>query len=250
MQALKCVIVGDGAVGKTCALITYASDEFPGSYIPTVFDNYSPDVMFEGRPINLGLWDTAGQSDYDRLRPLSYPNTDVFIVAYSIISQSSFDSVTEKWIPEISHHCPNVPFILVGMKEDLRNDAATIEQLKQRNETMISYEMGIRLAKTLGAVKFCECSALMRKGLKTVFDEAIRAAIQPPAPRSKSRGINCCPTLRSGNNSNDGSNEQSLTPIEQLLQTTSPKKAEQILKKYSNVNDDLYQVRYLMDLLF
>lgn len=248
MQAIKLVIVGDGAVGKTCALIAYTTNVFPGSYVPTVFDNYSANVMVDGRPINIGLWDTAGQSDYDRLRPLSYPNTDVLIVAYSVESQSSFDSVTEKWIPEISHYCPNVPFILVGMKEDLRNDAATIEQLKRSNETMISFEMGIRLAKTLGAVKFCECSALMQKGLKNVFDEAIRAVFQPP--RSKSRGINFCPNLRSVNNSKDVSNEQFLTPIEQLLQTTSPKKAEQILKKYPNVNDDLYQVRYLMDLLF
>ena len=242
MQAIKCVIVGDGAVGKTCAVITYATNVFPDSYVPTVFDNYSANIMVDGRPINLGLVDTAGQSDYDILRPISYPQTDVFIVAYSIESQSSFESVTEKWIPEIRHHCPNVPFILVGMKEDLRNDAATIEKLKQSNKTMISYAMGIRLAKTLGAVKFCECSALMRE-VKTVFDEVIRAAIQPHAPRSKSRGINFCPNLRSRNISKDVSNEQSLTPIEQLLQTTSQKKAEQILKKYSNVNDDLYQVR-------
>lgn len=71
-------------------------------------------MQVDGIQVSLGLWDTAGQEDYDRLRPLSYPQTDVFLICFSIASPSSFENVTSKWYPEIKHHCPDAPIILVG----------------------------------------------------------------------------------------------------------------------------------------
>jgi len=191
MQAIKCVVVGDGAIGKTCLLISYTTNAFPGAYIPTVFDNYSANVMVDGKPINLGLWDTAGQEDYDRLRPLSYPQTDVFLVGFSLISPASFENVRAKWVPEIQQHNPNTPMILVGTKLDIRDDKETIDRLAEKKLAPISHEQGQQLAKEINAVAYVECSALTQKGLKDVFDEAIRAVIAPKIKKDEKKGPKC-----------------------------------------------------------
>jgi len=142
--------------------------------------------MVDGKAINLGLWDTAGQEDYDRLRPLSYPQTDVFLLCFSLISPSSLDNIKTKWLPEIAHHCPNVPFILVGTKLDLRDDADTIAKLKEKSLAPVSTVQGQTLAKDIRAARFLECSALTQNGLKVIFDEAIRVVCQPPkTPKKK-----------------------------------------------------------------
>jgi len=180
-------LVGDGAVGKTCLLISYTTNAFPGEYIPTVFDNYNANVMVDGKPVNVGLWDTAGQEDYDRLRPLSYPQTDVFLICFSIISPYSFDNCKSKWFPEIQHHAPNVPIILVGTKSDLRNDANMLQQLQAKGLSVISKEQAEGRAREINAKCYMECSALTQEGLKAVFDAAINAAINKPKPKPKGK---------------------------------------------------------------
>lgn len=86
--------MGDSAVGKTCLLISYTTNRFPS--VPTVLDNSAVTVMIGEEPYTLGLFDTVGQEDYDRLRLLSYPQTDVFLVCFSVVSPSSFENVKEK----------------------------------------------------------------------------------------------------------------------------------------------------------
>ena len=125
----------------------------------------------------MSLRSVQGQEDYDRLRPLSYPQTDVFLICFSIISPQSFENVKSKWWPEIQHHAPGVPIILVGTKSDLRQDEGMLQQLQAKGQRVISVEEAQARAKEIGAVCYMECSALTQEGLKAVFDEAIRAAL-------------------------------------------------------------------------
>lgn len=139
----------------------------------------------DGRPISLGLWDTAGQDDYDRLRPLSYPDTDVFLICFSLVSPNSFANVGDKWFPEISHHAPGVPKILVGTKLDLRDNPAEVERLRERRQSPISPTQGEAMRKKISAVCYKECSALTQQGLKDIFDEAIKVVLFPETNKKK-----------------------------------------------------------------
>ncbi|KAL4238222.1 Rho GTPase [Mactra antiquata] len=183
---IKCVVVGDGAVGKTCMLVSYATNKFPSEYVPTVFDNYAVSLSVCNKPLILGLFDTAGQEDYDRLRVLAYPDTDVFVVCFSVMSPTSFENVEEKWAPEVHHYRETTPFILVGTQMDLRDNFYEIQRLQKNRQKPVTYEMGLRMANRIGATCYVECSALTQKGLKAVFDNAILAVINPqPVVRPK-----------------------------------------------------------------
>ncbi|RDI77043.1 hypothetical protein Vi05172_g12984 [Venturia inaequalis] len=192
---IKCVVVGDGAVGKTCLLISYTTNKFPSEYVPTVFDNYAVTVMIGDEPYTLGLFDTAGQEDYDRLRPLSYPQTDVFLVCFSVTSPASFENVREKWFPEVHHHCPGVPCLIVGTQVDLRDDPQVREKLMKQKMSPVTKDMGERMAKELGAIRYVECSALTQFKLKDVFDEAIVAALEPPPKEGRKKKSGKCVLL-------------------------------------------------------
>jgi len=150
-------------------LISYTTNKFPEEHVPTVFDNYKAEVMVDSKQYTLGLWDTAGQEDYDRLRPLSYPQTDIFLVTFSVVSSNSFENVKSKWIPELKQHCPNAPFILVGTQADLR-------KVRGENEC-VSSAAATKLCTELKGLKYMECSAKTQDGLKQCFDSAIQCVI-------------------------------------------------------------------------
>ena len=126
----------------------------------------------------MALWDTAGQEDYDRLRPLSYPDTDVILMCFSIDSPDSLENIPEKWTPEVRHFRPNVPIILVGNKKDLRNDGNTIRELAKMKQETVKAEDGRAMAEKIGAFAYLECSAKTKEGVREVFETATRAALQ------------------------------------------------------------------------
>lgn len=186
MKQVKCVVVGDGAVGKTSLLLSYTQNLFPSDYTPTIFDNYTVTTVVDGAFYNFSLWDTAGQEDYSRLRPLSYPMTDVFLVCFSVTNPSSFQNASDVWIPEVTHYCPGAPIVLCGTKADSRVDEAVLKRLSDRGQVPVTEEEGRRFATSM-RIPYVECSALTQSGVKLVFDTAIRQTAQPSSVATKKR---------------------------------------------------------------
>ena len=179
VEAIKCVVVGDSNVGKTSLLMVFTDKDFPRKYTPTIEDYYTMDLSIDGKTLKLEFWDTAGQEKYDRIRPtLSYVNTDVALICFSLVNVLSFANAETKWYPEILENCPNVPIILVGTKLDER-DLQELEDPHQRLP-FISFERGLQLKKDIGALTYVETSAKTQLGLQRAFEEVIRAAYAPP----------------------------------------------------------------------
>ncbi|CAL1602388.1 unnamed protein product [Knipowitschia caucasica] len=186
-RAVSCVLVGDGAVGKTSLVVSYTTNGYPTEYVPTAFDNFTVVVVVDGRPVRLQLCDTAGQrwgledgdinDELERLRPLCYQNADVFLLCYSVVRPGSFHNLTQRWLPEIRLQRPHAPLLLVGTQVDLREDVQVLIQLAQNQQRPVGMEEGRRLALELGAAGFWECSALTQKDLKDTFDAAILASL-------------------------------------------------------------------------
>jgi len=198
------VVVGDGAVGKTSLLISFATDKFPTDYVPTVFENYTAQMNLNGETILLHLWDTAGQEDYDRLRPLSYPGTDLLLMCYSTANKPSLESIKRKWSPEIKHHIPTVPLFLVGTKLDLK------EELKKNPNPdfeIVSTEEGQAMADSIGALKFFEISAKTRLNLDVLFQEAVNHVLSLVDAKKKTEAEN--PTSSSSNHSHSSPSSSS-----------------------------------------
>uniref|UniRef100_A0AC34GRE1 Uncharacterized protein n=1 Tax=Panagrolaimus sp. ES5 TaxID=591445 RepID=A0AC34GRE1_9BILA len=106
MESMNCVVVDDVAVGKTSLLLNYTTNSFPSEFNATVFHEFSKIIKVDDQEYKLKLWDTAGQEDYDEVRPLSYPLTDCFILCFSLVNRLSFENVGIQIVASLSK-CSN-----------------------------------------------------------------------------------------------------------------------------------------------
>uniref|UniRef100_A0A8D0GRH3 Rho-related GTP-binding protein RhoH n=1 Tax=Sphenodon punctatus TaxID=8508 RepID=A0A8D0GRH3_SPHPU len=187
LNSVKCVLVGDAAVGKTALLVRFTSETFPEIYKPTVYENTGVEVFMDGIQISLGLWDTAGSDAFKGIRPISYQQTDVVLLCYSVANQNSFLNLRHKWITEIKSHLPRIPVLVVATQTDQRETGP-------HRTSCISPADGKRLAQDIRAKGYVECSALGNRGVQQVFEYAVRTAVNQAKKRNRRKlfSVNEC----------------------------------------------------------
>ena len=181
----KLVIVGDSICGKTALLIRFSKGVVVEYLSPTTFDDWTADVEVDGHRVKLSLCDTSGADDYDRFRPLWYPDSHVVLICFSIDNPDGLDNVQEKWISEVLHFCRGLPIFLIGTKADLRNDQKTIEELQRTLQHPVTREEAQEVRRKIGAQAYIECSAVTNEGVKEVFETAVRAAMLVPDKKKR-----------------------------------------------------------------
>ncbi|EFA10741.1 cell division control protein 42 homolog [Tribolium castaneum] len=188
-NAIKCVIVGDKEVGKTALAVSYSNDTFPSQYVPTAYDNYNVEVQVDGKPIRLELCDTAGEDDFNPLRNLCYPGTDVFMLCFSVVKPTSFLSACTRWADELARY-HDAAVVLVGTQSDLQNNTEIIQGLRLRRQRPVRPSEARQLADRLNA-PYVETSAKTCQHLKEAFDQAIMLALKKNKKRKPWRKL-CC----------------------------------------------------------
>ncbi|XP_003227977.1 rho-related GTP-binding protein RhoF [Anolis carolinensis] len=194
-RQVKMVVVGDGGCGKTSLLLVYARGAFPEQYAPSVFEKYTTSVTVGKKEVLLHLYDTAGQDDYDRLRPLSYQNTNVVLICYDVMNPTSFENVLIKWSPEVNHFCRGIPIVLVGCKTDLRKDKEHLRKLRSAQQEPITYSQGEDAARQMNAHIYLECSAKFRENVESIFREATSIALNTMKKAKKQTKSKPCAIL-------------------------------------------------------
>lgn len=185
---LKTVLVGDKSCGKTTLYTRFAKGYFlsESEYIPSVFEHYVADFQVDGKDVELALWDTCGGDEYEKLRPLSYPDTDVLLLMFSFGSSSSLENCSKKFGPEVGKYCPGVPIILVGGKRDL---APNDEKGTEKYGKPVTTDEGQAMMEIVGAIAYVECSSKTGEGVKDVFNTAVRKAFEVKKQKKPKR---CC----------------------------------------------------------
>lgn len=174
------MVIGNGNAAKACLLISYTA-KFLKGISPLSLTTVVPRHLWMAKP---SAW-TCGTWLINRIWSTenTLPPPDHYLcLLFSISNPSSYDNVRHKWHSEASHHCSNVPLLLVGTKRDWKSDLETVKKLKQQRLVPTTPQQGTSLAKQVGAVKYLGCSALMQDG---VFSEALWAVFYPAIKKTK-----------------------------------------------------------------
>ena len=184
-KPIKCVVVGDNTVGKTCLLLqmSYTANTISRSQLESFASTYIAKLNVNGKVYQLELLEAECTDSKETNRSVAYEDTDVFCLCFSVADRESFLSIKEKWHREIKQFSPHSPIVLVGTKVDLRD--SDLETSKKNEVVAVSFKEGKKLAKRIGARKYVECSALKQRGYSEVFNEAIKAVISSTTKKSK-----------------------------------------------------------------
>jgi small GTP-binding protein len=190
---IKITPVGDGATGKTSMLTSYTNKTVPAEHTATVFDNYTACVTVNGQQITLSLADTAGQEDFESLRALCYPGTNIYLCVFAVNDRTSFDNISSKWMKELHEKDKvksslGVPIIIVGNKIDLRSTDKCVSRAE--GEALLE-KMRAKYGESTPIMHYMECSALKSTGLKEVFDEAIKSHLKVLTRNKKGANKGC-----------------------------------------------------------
>ena len=169
---IKVVVLGDPFVGKTAFIQTMNTGVYPHDYIPTIYDSYLPQFKVDNETIDVAFWDTAGQSDYANLRTLSFPQTDVFMLCFSLINRKSFENIKSIWLPEILHFDLNSNYILVGFQSDRREEIKS-NCSEDSSSDFISTNEGLKLSKEIEAEDYIEISSKEQKNLNNILHSCL-----------------------------------------------------------------------------
>ncbi|XP_005103070.1 cell division control protein 42 homolog [Aplysia californica] len=170
-KSVRCTVIGDGMVGKTCLATSFARRQFVEDYTATIYDVYCVPFCVGNDRYIINISDTAGQTDFDDVRSHVYQDTEVLLLCFSVRDRESFSSVIDSWYPEVRRLARRkCPVVLVGTQTDMRGKVP-------ETETVTPAEAH-RLAKKIGARLYVECSSKERHGLHSVFRNVLEIALR------------------------------------------------------------------------
>lgn len=200
----KIVVIGDMCSGKTSLISAYCRDKFSDLYVPTILTSCMTDATVLGEKIELVVVEAAGRVDYAKFRQCAYRKMDLVILCYSADNPKSLRAIKDNWVPELMTFAPNVPYILVGTKKDVREEqvlprqskikavsnpsiAGTTNVCTEDLREFVTTRQGLEAAELIGAKDFIECSAMYRDGTRDVFETAAKIALRQSPRRKKKR---------------------------------------------------------------